>query len=78
MVLQETGFPLNDGGLDGGDGIRPEGLLVDGVEDDIGVHLVQLRARYRPKDAGELAAMERDVGGSDVLAVEQIGTTIAG
>ena len=78
VVLQETGLPLSDGGLDGGNGVRTEGLLVDGVEDDIGVHLVQLRARYRPKDAGELAAMERNVGGIDVLAVEQIGSTIAG
>ena len=70
MVLQETGLSLSDGRLDGGDGIGSEGVVVDRVDNDIGVHLLQLRAGYRTEDAGELAAMERNVGGSDVLAVE--------
>ena len=70
VILEKTRFPLNDGGLDGGDGVGTEGLVVDRVEDDIGIHLVHLRTRCRPIDAGELAALESDVRGGDVLAVE--------
>ena len=78
MVPQETGLSLSDGRLDGGDGIGSEGVVVDRVENDVSIHLVQLRAGYRAEDAGQLAAMKRNVGGGDVLAVEYIGSTRAG
>ena len=70
VVLKKTRFPLDDGGLDGGDGVGAQSLVIDGVEDDIGIHLVHLRTRCCPIDAGELAALESDVRGGDVLAVE--------
>ena len=70
VILQETGFPLNDGGLDGGNGVGSESFVVDGVEDDISIHTVYLRARDHAVDAGELTTMKGDVGGGDVLAIE--------
>ena len=70
MILQETGFPLNDGGLDGGNGVGSKGDVVDGVEDDVSIHTVYLCARYHAVDASELATMKGDVGGGDVLAIE--------
>ena len=70
MVLQETGLSLSDSRLDGGDGVGSEGVVIDRVENDVGVHFVRLRAGYCAEDAGQLAAMKRNVGGGDVLAVE--------
>ena len=70
MVLQETGFSLSDGRLDGGDGVGSEGFMIDRVDNDVSVHLVQLGAGCHTEDAGELAAVKCDVGGGDVLAVE--------
>jgi len=69
-MIQETSLPLGDGGLDRGDGGGAKSDMVEGVDNDIGVHGLHLPARYGTECVGELAAVERDIGGSNVLAVE--------
>ena len=69
-MIQETSLPLGDSGLVRGDGVGAKSGMVEGVDNDIGVHGVHLSARYGTECAGELAAMEGYFGGGNVLAVE--------
>ena len=77
-MTQEAGLPLGDGGLDGRDGGEAEGLVVEGVDDNIRVHNVRLAAGGGPEGTSELPAMKRHVGGSDVLAIEQVDCAAVG